>query len=366
MTISYIASADIGNGGCNLILTKPNGKPKMYYEPTVRAVASGGGLGLGDMEMQYTTIDWYGHRYVTGDDVVRVTRRSIERHMGQDRYGNEFHQFMTATVLAKAGVKSGEIDLTLFCPPGHFTRMRPIILKNFVEEEGIVKIRLSGDKSQREWRYTNVSVLPEGIGAIACFTLDETGKPIVSDFLTGDMLLLDIGVHTFDVVIVSNGQFNPETLQTATWDGYGMDTFIRRPILDLLHKQDPDYTILTVDDIDLALREGCANGMQFEVRCAGKKIDIGPALQKASARYADWIANTVLDGVYNGLRGIKHVVVIGGGAFFVGDHLRDLFPDKIVNLKDYAQTKKVLPSDMNAVGGARLAMHRLRKQGLIE
>src|SRR5687768_15490847 len=105
-TIDYIASCDAGNGGTNLSLRKFGQKsPKLYYEPTVRAVASGGSLGLGDMEMKYTTIDWYGHRYVTGDDVGQVSRTAIERHQGQNRYGNEFHLFMTGACLAKAGVK---------------------------------------------------------------------------------------------------------------------------------------------------------------------------------------------------------------------------------------------------------------------
>jgi hypothetical protein len=36
-----------------------------------------------------------------------------------------------------------------------------------------------------------------------------------------------------------------------------------------------------------------------------------------------------------------------------------------MNPQDYPHTKKILPSEMNAVGGERLALARLRKQGLI-
>jgi hypothetical protein len=363
--IDYIASCDAGNGGTNICLRKIGQKSaKMYYEPTVRAVALGESLGLEDMEMQYTTVDWYGNRYVTGDDVVRVTRRGLERHLGQDRYGNEFHQFMTAACLAKAGLKSGNVDLTLFCPPGFFTKMKPIIITEFTKSQGGVKIQLSSDKNPRTWQYSNVTVLPEGLGALMSFALDEQGNMVVGDILDGEIVLLDIGVHTLDAAKVINGQFNPEKLDHATWDGLGLDSFIRQPILDLIHKQDPDFTVLTVDDVDLALRTGHATG-KYTLSSAGKTVDITPAVKKASDRYADWIANTVLDNTFNGLRGVRQLIIVGGGAFFTTQQLIELYPDKVMNPQDYPHTKKILPSEMNAVGGERLALARLRKQGKI-
>ena len=76
----YIISTDAGNGGTNAIMAKPNGGFKSHYIPSVRASATGETLGLGkDMELQYEYIDWNGHRYVAGDDVIRITRRNLER-----------------------------------------------------------------------------------------------------------------------------------------------------------------------------------------------------------------------------------------------------------------------------------------------
>ena len=74
----YIVSADAGNGGTNVVMAKKNGGYKRFYEPSVRAIATGDSLGLGkDFEVQYEYVDWYGSRYVTGDDVIRVTRRGL-------------------------------------------------------------------------------------------------------------------------------------------------------------------------------------------------------------------------------------------------------------------------------------------------
>src|ERR1051325_2077956 len=107
----YIASVDAGNGGTNAVLAQSKGY-KSFYGPSVRAAASGDSLGLGKgWELEYDYVDWDGHRYVTGDDVIRVTRRALERHMGINRYGNEFHQFLVALALAKLGIKDGEVDL---------------------------------------------------------------------------------------------------------------------------------------------------------------------------------------------------------------------------------------------------------------
>ena len=173
---TYFASVDAGNGGTNAVLAKGRSRPKRYYEPSVRAVATGDTLGLGKvLELQYDYVDWYGHRYVTGDDVIRVTRRNLEHHLGTNRYGNEFHQFRVAVALAKLGVSEGTVDLTVFAPPGVYNEISPMMQQRFLEEGGLVNIRLKGDKQTRAWRYERVTVWPEGIGAAACYILDDKG-----------------------------------------------------------------------------------------------------------------------------------------------------------------------------------------------
>jgi hypothetical protein len=56
-----IASVDAGNGGTNAVLARTNGNHKTFYEPSVRAAASGDTLGLGkEWEMGYDYVDWNG------------------------------------------------------------------------------------------------------------------------------------------------------------------------------------------------------------------------------------------------------------------------------------------------------------------
>ncbi|NIV28736.1 MAG: hypothetical protein GWN58_04220, partial [Anaerolineae bacterium] len=91
-----------------------------------------------DLELQYDYVDWGGHRYVVGDDVVRITRRNLERHQGAFRYGDEFHQFLVAVAVGQLGVRKGAVDLTMFAPPGMYVHARDLIQKRFGEYDGQV------------------------------------------------------------------------------------------------------------------------------------------------------------------------------------------------------------------------------------
>lgn len=360
----HIASVDAGNGGTNAVLAK-NGSTtyRSAYMPSVRAAAIGDSLGLGTgLELEYETYDWRGNRYVVGDDVVNVTRRHLERHMGVDRYGNEFHKFLVAVALAQLGVKKGTIDLTLFAPPGLFKNLRNNIQEAFMVNDGKVSLKLGSEKSPRQWQYENVTVWPEGIGAAACFIINEKGEAAQSTIFEGQVIVFDFGAYTLDSLKLFNGNFNPETLEFATQEDAGVHTHLRQPLLRQLHSMNEDFTTLTIDDVDVLLRKGLQTG-DFTVRAAGKEADVKPLFDKLRLRYAEWVSNNIIDSLFDGLRGIKAVILVGGGSLMVEDHLREWYGDKILDPAQHPTTKKIHPVDFNAVGGIRFAMLRLRQQG---
>lgn len=367
----YVVSADAGNGGTNVVLAKANGGYKRYYEPSVRAAATGDSLGLGEgFEMQYKYVDWYGNRYVTGDDVVRVTRRGLERHMGANRYGDEFHQFLVANAIANLGVKKGTVDLTLFAPPGLFRDVKPEIEERFLENDGWVEIQLKGDKKPRQWQYERISVWPEGLGAALCFIVDENGEMPNTDILQGEIVVLDIGAFTLDALKLVDGELAPEALEHATWQNAGVNTHIREPLLRMLHKKHDDFSRLTVDDMDGVIRRGFVEG-DYTITVAGIETDLEVPIRNLSERYADWVANNICDGAFEGFRGVKAVVLVGGGANIIQDKLHEIYGTfkptdpskggKILDARKHPMTKKVHPVDMNAVGGLRFALQRNKK-----
>ena len=67
-----------------------------------------------------------------------------------------------------------------------------------------------------------MTVWPEGIGAAACYILDEKGEFVENDVLAGEAVLLDLGVYTLDALKLVDGSFNPEALEHATWEDAGL------------------------------------------------------------------------------------------------------------------------------------------------
>jgi len=351
----HIVSVDAGNGMVNAVLARPGGKYRSVAFPSVRAAATGDSLGLDDFELKYFYADWNGFRYVVGDDVTRVTRRHLERHTGGNRYGNELHAFLIAVALARLGIKSGTVDLTVFAPPGMFREARETMPGRLMEYDGQVTIKLSTDKRPRSWQYQKITVWPEGIGAAACFILDAKGQPSGSDALAGDVVILDSGVHTLDALVLSDGNFNPENLQSTTYEDGGIDTHIRQPILQALKKVSDDFAPISVDDVDRAIRTGLDTG-DYTLTSGGASVDLQKLLDKYRERYAEWVGNNIIDGPLDGLRGIKSLILVGGGAVLIEDHIKRWHGDKLLDRTKSPEIKKIHPVDLNAVGGLRLAL----------
>lgn len=356
----YSVSVDCGNGGTNAVLQTKNG-PRVFYTPSVRASVTGDSLGLDkSMEMAVDYAEWAGVRYAVGDEVLKLFEPGIERHMGQDRYGNEFQRFLVAYSLAKLGVPNGaKVDLTLFAPPGFFKDVRPLMLEAFGDKHKKAQIQLKGDAKLRKYEYKSVTIWPEGIGAVAGFAFDADGKPVNSDWLSGQLLVLDLGALTADAVLINNGIFNPEQLGHTTFAHGGIMRHVLEPIVRDLHKMGPDYQTITTDHVDLALRRGNALGGDYYVEVLGQGIPIGKLLEKHAASYGHWIANNIIATRYNRLAGIKALIVVGGGETIIGNLLIQWFGDKVWTAKRYPG-EKISPVDMNAIGGLRLRQMQLR------
>lgn len=353
----YIVAVDAGNGFTNAVRTKGRGYESIGF-PSVRASVSGDSLGLGEQfEMNVDYVQWSTFRYAVGDDVF-TSRRAIERHQGAFRYGDEFWLFLVSVALGKLlPKKGGSVDLTVFAPPSMFFDAQAGINERMKTIKNTMAVQFKGDNKPRVFTIEKITVHPEGLGAVGAFALNNKGQTVETDILDGETVVLDLGMYTLDALSMSNGQFNPESLQSATWEGQGIKTHILDNVLRVVKKQGEDFSLLTTDDIDQAMRKGLSSG-DFTLVSGASAIDIEAAVKKFAQRYADWIANNIIDGVFNSLRGIKSLILVGGGATLTAHHLKTYYSEKLLQVEQHDHVADVLPTELNAVGGVRLAVAR--------
>ncbi|MEO0596682.1 MAG: ParM/StbA family protein, partial [Chloroflexota bacterium] len=312
----HIVSIDAGNGYTNAVRMMKRGLDSVGF-PSVRAQVTGDSLGLGsEFELEVEYIQYGSHRFAVGDDVF-ISRKAVERHQGSNRYGNEMWLFLVSVALGKLLPKSGgSVDLTVFAPPSMYKDAKHAINKRMTEIHNTITVQFKGDSKPRIFSISSLTVHPEGLGAVGAFALNDAGQPVNVDILSGETVVLDAGMYTLDALAMSNGNFNPESLQSATWESQGIKAHILDPVLRVVKKQGDDFSLLTTDDIDRTLRAGITTG-NYTLTSGSSIIDIKPAVDKYATRYAGWIANNIIDGQFSNLRGIKSLILVGGGAVLI-------------------------------------------------
>ena len=343
-----VASVDAGNGGVNAIVDGQH-----IYFPSVRARTSGQTLGLGaDME---SNIDWFefeSARYMAGDDVLITLPRYVDRHQGTNRYGHELQRSLVALALARAGVGEKvpqEVDLTLFAPPGLFSGLSRQIKDRF-KEAGDVEIRLKGYDRPHRFSYASITVLPEGFAAVLALAFDKHGQVTKNKSLAGRVLVVDSGMFTTDVLMVTSGMVDAERLDFATWTDGGIDPHVRQKVLKEVRSQSRDLAVATLDHVDAAFRDP-----KHILRVGTYETDITPLMDVLAEDYANWIANNIVDSHFNSGDGFSGILLVGGGAALIQPIMSrpDWFGAKIIS------TGKTHPADMNAQGGYNFRMAKL-------
>lgn len=359
----YFFSVDPGNGLVNAYKATAAGTITSDSFPSARAEYKAGSVGLAEFEQNAEVITINGTPYVFGDEVF-ISARNTSRHQGAERYGNEAWRTLVLAAIARLKVKSGAvIDLVTFAPPSLLERAKAAIIEHMADTTHIVQT--SNRKTELEFTIRNVTVLPEGAAALLAFALDSSGSMQSADALAGKNVILDMGMYTFDDMTVTNGKLNVQDIEHATRENSGIREYILRPTLsDVKRVGNADFSLMTVDHIDQALRQGLqstytdASGQtRADYRLnsgAGTSMNIENFLVAHGETYATWIADNVIDGQLSGLRGYKSAILVGGGTPLVWEFLNRWYPGKLLD----TETIGIAPVDMNAAAGIRYALYK--------
>jgi len=354
MSINYV-SIDAGNGFTNAATLKGKSVKTVGF-PSIRAMSRADDFDIeGFGSVNYPIYNWQGLRYVVGDDASLISLDSVESHRGYNRYGNEMQRFFMAVAMYQLGLKSSDIDLTMFVPPSLLIEQKDTILSRFEDVNNQLAILPEGERKPIIYNLVNINIVPEGIGAATCFMLDKRGKPSQSaSELSGNVLFVDIGMYTTDVVLLQNGAFNRESLSTATSEGFGIADRILSPLAEEVRKKAADFSAINLYDIDRALRNGLKTG-EFTVSSGLSNIDIEERFNAYKGAFSNAVAD-LLDSQYSSLRNVQKVVLVGGGATFINDLLAETYPNRTATLENYSSMKDVSPLEANVIGGLRLSL----------
>lgn len=297
MSESKLISVDLGNG-----FIKARSAARQTSFPSVLAVES---MSI-DFDIQNSASDfiigYQGKRYTLGDTVhykgqtpITITHRS--------RIETDFYKVMFAGAMSAVLKNSATVSPVVSLPPGMYWDKE----KQKENLAGVYTVEVPDERGKFKTLTYNVPIeliraIPEGLGTICTFTLDQKGNEADSTLFNNVVGVLDVGTYTTDVIlldrlkIVRNGtdsikhalnDIHTALKNYASGKGYDLDS----------HKADE------------VMRQGWfrKDGQREPV---GKQVN-GWAEQLAAA------ASGLIRSKWNGGDDVDYIIVTGGGGDLV-------------------------------------------------
>ncbi|MBZ0304864.1 MAG: hypothetical protein K8I82_02230 [Anaerolineae bacterium] len=343
--------------------------------PSIRSRASGYTLNLeSEIDREWVAYGKNGTKFYVGEDVLvgLESRKAIDTHTGEKRYGSDLHLFLidytTALLLKKLqeyGTPESEIEVVLntFLPPGLYEDFKPKIKAAFTGKSAARAIQFKSDAEPMTWRVSQVNVFPEGLHTWSCMYFNDSGARQSQNITSGIKVLMDGGGWSFDDYLIINGRVDPESLKNATLKNGGIIHHVLNTVLDDVITLGGSFRHTTIYDIDKVLRDGSLSG-HYRLTVGNDSVDIKTFIGERQEEYARFIARNVCDRKWNGFDEVDGFIFIGGGFFVIGEALDAMYPGKLVRFDSYDHLADVLPTEMDVVGALRAAEYERRRREL--
>lgn len=168
----------------------------------------------------------------------------------------------------------------------------------------------------------NVSVIPQGTGALIYTALDDIGRIVDAQIATGNIGMIDIGGKTTN--IISSQNMIDVSNQTRSIVKGGWDAIdILRPLIE---DEIPELNVR-----DHVLQDAIVNK---QIKWGGKLYDLAPIIRSGLDDFADTIINRA-EQVFGKSGGMLDTILVsGGGAALVGDIIVEKFDHTDVRVVD--------------------------------
>ena len=183
-------------------------------------------------------------------------------------------------------------------------------------QRGLSAYNVSGNTIQ----FDNIEVRAQGQGILFDYMLDDHGRPL-SDRINQNVLVLDIGFNTVDVLAVIEGRPNRE------WSGMMKDAGICRICEDLKTYLQKEFNFNLCEQV---VKDVLQKG---HVSLYGASMDLSTCIRKTTEAYSDWLSREVNSGWDGFLKRADRLIIAGGGAYYVRN-LRHKYPEQFVLVPD--------------------------------
>jgi plasmid segregation protein ParM len=299
---------DVGFGWVKCAVRNEDGEVELFRFPSAVALVPGGAGGV----QGFDCVEFEGSLCMVGDPAVRsewvVAARDMDSLLTHG-------PVLVFKALKRTGVRSfNDHSIGVGLPPGDYSAYRERIAK------GWSRVAINGDVMVNE-----VKVYPQGAAALVDY-FEGAGSG------AENLIVVDIGHNTLDVVPVWNGRAVPG--ESGTVDRGGLSR-VADELVSILRSE---------HGVNLNVYEASILVERREMKVYGRTVDLGDRVDRCLSRYSEWLFSRLSDRWGTALRKADVVLMIGGGARLLGDYIPDRYREliRIPSAPEYANARGFL------------------------
>lgn len=299
---------DVGFGDVKVV-AGVDGKDKRTKFPSAIAYARDGIIGdLGEDGRAYL---YNGKKYVVGSSALETRDVFSTRDLNFLLLYSPLLAYVGLKELGIGSAGGGEVSLCLGVPLAYFHT------KRFELAESMKRCEVSGEAL----RFDSVEIRAQGQGILFDFMLDGQGKPMIQR-LDLNLLIVDIGFNTVDILAVVDGR------PSRAWSD-----MIERGGVGRICEQ-LGYYLKAEHGFDLAEQSIKEVLQSKRIKLYGAEKDLSSIVRVACEEYSDWLIREISSRWGGFLKRADGMIVAGGGAYYVGDEMKDRYPLGFVSIPE--------------------------------
>ena len=283
---------DVGYGDVKAVYQR-DGVLEMLRFPTAISYAE---RGVGELSAfaEDEEYEYRGKKYLIGKEALfgAFSTRSFE-------FMKRYLPLFVFKAVKKIQGKTGEVvtDIAMGLPLSYYTDANLKELVPLLERIEVGRTVLE----------LNVRFYPQGLGVLADYRLTQVGD--VNRQTDRDMLIIDIGFNTVDVIAVERGRIVKG--ESDTLERHGVSKISLTLAREIKSRMQLDLSEQESKDV---LRCG-------RIRVYGAERDLSELIRESAEKYMDWLIQEVRSKWTARIQRAERVIIAGGGAYYLEEHV---------------------------------------------